>query len=117
MRTKKAAVGFLIILSLLLLAAAPGLTQPTGTMADLGTLGGDESYALDVNNRGQVVGWAYTAGGLPFAFLWEKGVMTNLGTLGGSYSYGWGINDPGQVVGQSPATGDYPAHAVMWDPH
>jgi len=72
------------------------------TITDLGTLGGAESYAYAINNRGQVVGYAYTAGNEEeHAFFYSGGVMTDLGTLGGDYnfSYAYGINDSGQVVG------------------
>jgi probable HAF family extracellular repeat protein len=78
---------------------------------DLGTLGGNESAAFTINNRGQVVGWAtndipdpysfYGAGSQVRAFLWEKGMMRDLGTLGGPDSQAIFLNDRGQVAGDS----------------
>jgi probable HAF family extracellular repeat protein len=81
-----------------------------GTITDLGTLGGTNSYASDINNVGQVVGWsniATTAGG-PDAALWmpESSTAIDLSTRLDSVSgVGWtiegaeGVNDLGQVVG------------------
>jgi probable HAF family extracellular repeat protein len=75
-------------------------------MRDLGTLGGtnatSEAYseAYDVNNLGQVVGYAWT-GSQSRAFLWDNGAMSDLGTLGGSYCVARAINDAGQITGWS----------------
>jgi probable HAF family extracellular repeat protein len=75
------------------------------TIHDLGTLGGKESAALDVNNRGQIVGWAETgrkAGGIPVkhAVLWQQGKRIDLGVkyLPGRSSMASKINDRGDIV-------------------
>jgi probable HAF family extracellular repeat protein len=78
---------------------------------NLGTLGGNESFPLAVNNRGQVVGQAANAIPDPFpfpgfgqqarAFLWQRGAMQDLGTLGGPDAFAININERGQVLGFS----------------
>ncbi|USX20070.1 HAF repeat-containing protein [Oxalobacteraceae bacterium OTU3REALA1] len=74
-----------------------------GVMTDLGTLGGTNSWAFGINERGQVVGGSELSEGHPdgeHAFLYENGVMLDLGTLApGSKSRARGINNLGQVVG------------------
>jgi probable HAF family extracellular repeat protein len=90
-------------------AAVAVLWERDGRIVDLGSLGGDESLAATVNNRGQVVGAA--ANTIPDAFsmfgwatqtrafLWQRGTMRDLGTLGGPDAFAIFINDRGQVGG------------------
>jgi probable HAF family extracellular repeat protein len=84
------------------------LLWETGTVTDLGSLGGTGQgngiLALNLNNNGQVVGYSDLKGNANFhAFLWTSGTgMQDLGTLTGDVnSLGIAINDAGDVVGVS----------------
>lgn len=76
------------------------------TLRYLGTLGGRESEARNINQAGQVVGRAQDAQGVWQAFLWESGAMRALPSSGPSDAYD--INDRGQVAGESGG------RAVLW---
>lgn len=71
-------------------------------LVDLGTLGGLQSSANAINEKGSVVGWSYTNGiAGKSAYLWRPGLgMTNLGNLGGD-TEAFDINIADQVVGRS----------------
>lgn len=86
-----------------------------GHMRDLGTLGGPDSDALVVNDRGQIAGLSLTSSGAVDPFLWENGKMTDLGSLGGAYGYPNMINSRGQIAGFSNITGDLTGHAFLWE--
>jgi len=71
-------------------------------VTDLGTLGGAESEAWALNERGDVAGWAQNAAGGRRAFLFRDGKMSDLGVLPGhGSSEAYGVNDQGQVAGVS----------------
>jgi probable HAF family extracellular repeat protein len=72
------------------LTALPGLVE------------GGHSLAANLNERGEVVGWAEAAGGSRRAVVWRKGRVRNLGTLGGrTDSEAYGIDSHGDVVGRA----------------
>lgn len=81
---------------------------------DLGTLGGTESVATDINNNGQITGYASTYGGETHAFFYENGKMIDLGTLGGTESRANSINERGQIVGSADITGSNKPHAFLY---
>ncbi len=84
------------------------------TVLDLGTLGGENSSARDINDRGTIVGYSETASGETKAFIWRPLLgMQSLGTLGGQNSKAFAINADGLIVGESEtASGD--VHATLW---
>ena len=56
-------LAMVFILSALLCLVDSGAAYSGGTMIDLGTLGGTDSWACGINNNGQIVGGSYTASG------------------------------------------------------
>ena len=89
-----------------------------GQIANLGTLGGNESWSFGINDSGQVIGMSLNAIPDPYsiydftifgstlgtqtrAFLWQKGSMKDLGTLGGPDAWPFFINQFGQIAGNS----------------
>jgi probable HAF family extracellular repeat protein len=108
---------------------------------NLGTLGGNQSGAGAVNDRGEVVGAALNSTTDPFpsrppyfdffflgngteshAFLWRHGTMQDLGTLGGPDSAAFLVNQNGEVAGASdvdfnvnPVTGGPTVHPFLWE--
>lgn len=92
-------------------------------LVDIGTLGGPDSSAIDINDAGQIVGWSYTsyeagASGVPdtHPFVWQNGKMTDLGSpLGGTFAAATLINKQGQIAGVANTAGDAEMHAVIWD--
>lgn len=94
-----------------------------GALQDLPNLGG-WSKAFDVNNDGEIVGWAAHTQSVDApqrAFLSDGSAMYDLGTLGGEGSCAWAINDHRQIVGISDTQGDCRRRAfvhdgvLMWD--
>ncbi len=97
-----------------------GVIWRDGAVEDLGTLGDEESpsTALDINQKGQVVGSSENDGKLR-AFFWENGKMIDLNkTL--TPGSGWvllvasRINDRGEIVGRGYFRGSI--HAFLLHP-
>ncbi len=97
-----------------------------GQISDLGTFMGDpEGAALDINDKGQIVGWSKSSTG-SHAVLWQKGQIIDLGVLDSSVppcqsitTYPCGslanaINNHGQVVGSSPVGILHRPTAFIW---
>jgi probable HAF family extracellular repeat protein len=93
-----------------------------GTMTALPTLGGNNSVANGVNNRGQIVGQSETPNSDPCspfflqveAVIWLNGQVQELPLFpGDSDGFASAINDKGQAVGYTGCvTGRI--HAVLW---
>ena len=124
----------------------PGLPEvratlwKNGRISDLGTLGGSSSFALAMNNDGEVTGVALDATPDPFsfyyqflygfpggtrtrAFVWDpRRGMQDVGTLGGPDAFGALINERGQIAGAAdvssipdPNLGLPPFHPFLWE--
>ena len=96
-----------------------------GVIKNLGELPGqpghghNSSAALNINDRGQAVGYSRNTVDFPGtrqAVLWYKGKIALLPALpnGGNFDEGLGINEVGQIVGFSgPTAGS--EHPALWD--
>lgn len=80
--------------------AATSYGAPQYTVTDLGQPFAGNSYALGINNRGQIVGYWLSPGGAR-AFLRDGAGVVDLGNLGGTNDYALSVNAAGQVVGFS----------------
>jgi uncharacterized membrane protein len=96
--------------------------DPTGqpNNIDLGTLGGRDSTAKSINDRGHIVGSAQDANGCVYATLFDPkpgANNLNLGTLSGyPCSAAYSINNKGWIVGAvSLSPLDNPLRAVLFD--
>ena len=87
-----------------------------GSMKDLGTLGGDTSEAIWINDGGEIAGSADLPGNdLHDAVRWRDGQILDLGTVSGdACSRGRAINARGQVVGGSSDCRNF-LHAFVWE--
>ncbi len=93
-------------------------------LSALPTLGGNNGQASDINNRGQIVGFAETAeedsGCAPrriqLPVLWDKGKAQPLPTVDDDPDgFAFWINNKGQAVGQTNNCSLSIIHAVSWE--
>jgi probable HAF family extracellular repeat protein len=106
-----------LILATTMLVTGPRAATAPGPfiLKDLGMLGGSSAQAQDVNEAGQVVGYATNEASQARAFLWQGGSMTDLGTIGGTTSTAAGINAFGHVAGSSTFSAGSSYRAALWD--
>jgi probable HAF family extracellular repeat protein len=98
---------------------AHAFSYSNGVMQDLGTLGGDVSYANGINDSGWVVGESRLLNlPIPRAFIYRNGAMEDLGTLADSdpytFSIAYDVNNVGQAVGVSDTSSGVGTHAFIW---
>ena len=79
-----------------------------GRLHDLGTLGGPNSIAIGINDKGSIVGWSQVSldpgpFGIPnlHAVIWKDGKITDMGSFGGPISLALSVNNQDTAVGQS----------------
>jgi len=85
-----------------------------GTLEELGTLGGDESWAYAINNSNQICGSASFVTGDSHAFIFSDATgMSDLLTLGGYTATAFALDNAGNVVG-SAEIANRTLHAVLW---
>lgn len=95
-----------------------------GRMTDLGTLGGNNSSALAINEKGWVVGRADFSPDSPYhhAVLWQHNTMQDLGVVAPcTNSTATAVNERGDIVGGLGACTDNPDDlnyfsAFIWRP-
>jgi probable HAF family extracellular repeat protein len=107
-----------------------GLPSPTtwraflwhdGKLKSLGTLGGPDSSATDINENNEINGISFTSSiptpsGIPplEPFIWKNAHMRSLGSLGGTFGITANLTSKGETVGFSDLKGDQAAHAYHW---
>jgi probable HAF family extracellular repeat protein len=87
-----------------------------GVFTDLGTSGGNLSFAFQSNNAGVIVGLSQDASGRLSPAVWENGVLRSLPRLLGDFVFADGgaqsINERGDIVGFDYGNGGI--HAALW---
>ena len=91
------------------------LVKDDDTFLDLGTLGGNSSYAYDISDTGYVIGRSQIGSGSWRTFLSKDGEMNQLHYLPGSSGNltVLSVNDLGQSVGSVLVSGE--RHAILWN--
>ena len=111
----KKQIVFVLAIIITVPAASPVSAEILYNIIDLGTLGGEESYASSINDAGQIVGYSYHATNhRRAAFIWDSNDGMRDITPGEEESYARALNNAGQVVGYSyTASGE--EYSFIWD--
>lgn len=94
----------------------------SGSLLDLGTLGGTVSFGFAIDDLGRIVGRSTlaAASGLPWdeeqhAFVWSQGEMIDLGVLAaGRPCAAYAIDPDGRIYGLA-SDADWNLHLVVWE--
>jgi probable HAF family extracellular repeat protein len=120
--TRRSRIGlFLATLGLVFLPAVSRHAQHAQstpgpyTLTDLGSLGGGDTQAFDLNDSAQVAGYSRTSSLQSRAFLWNDGQMANLGVVNADdfRSAATALNGLGDAVGTSTLKNGL-ARAALW---
>lgn len=84
-------------------------------LTDLGTLGGNSSYAYSISNSGRAVGYGYPVSGPIAAIEFDVGGGGNNVRLSAYYSCARSVNSTGQIVGYG-STGSGSMKPLLFDP-
>jgi probable HAF family extracellular repeat protein len=105
----------LLVISLFLSVRANA--DPVYNVIDLGTLGGDYSFAYSINNEGQIVGDATDSSGKSLATKFDSSGSGNNINLdpSGYESLAYSINNKGQIVGTTSKPNIFGCQAVLFD--
>src|ERR1700722_1818782 len=107
------------LLTLILASAPLSATTPAYSVVDVGSLGGNITEALGINDNGDIVGEsqiATSSTSAMHAFLYHHASrsMVDLGAPGGSQSEAFSINDAGTIIGEVYETAS--SHGTYWRP-
>ena len=96
--------------------ATHALIWQNGTLTDIshsitGNCAYCFSYAADINDSNQVVGWAYNGSGNKFGWMYQNGTVTNLGVNFEPAA----ISSSGEVVGYLNVDGGVNVNAAIYD--
>lgn len=90
-----------------------GFLYQDGVLTDLGTLPGEtESYAVAINDRGEIAGISFTFFGQSHLVIWRDGAIHDLGVLPAGDANVTDMNNRRQIVGY--ATSSSGERAFTW---
>ena len=72
------------------------------------------SYAYDINNHGQIVGYSHGPDSGYHTVIWEDELVQELPSLGGVKTMARAINDEHMIVGSSTVSDRGSQHACLW---
>jgi len=88
--------------------------NPRYAIIDTGHLGGNNTDARGLNNKGHVVGTSFNSAGDYHGYLWVNGTLTDLGVASGCCSNAREINEFGDIAGESTGSLNTIHLAALW---